>query len=66
MSDQSDAFKGVHKVTVSLPEGDEPCEGLVVKWRRRDDCWEGLVTHEVAGKITTQWVPALMLEPIEP
>ncbi len=35
--------------------------GLVIKWRRRGVLWEALVSHEVDGKITTEWLPALKL-----
>lgn len=41
----------------------EPGAGLVLKWRRRGDIWEGLVTREVDGKVTTAWEPALMMAP---
>lgn len=40
--------------------------GLVIKWRRRGVRWEGLVSHEVDGKVTTEWLPALPLAPEEP
>lgn len=42
---------------------DRSDEELVLKWRRRGDAIEGLVTREVDGKETTVWLPALVLTP---
>jgi hypothetical protein len=58
MADQH-VFAGVHEVA-AIP-GDVDYAGLVVRWRRRGDVWEALVTHEVDGRITTEWLPALVL-----
>ena len=59
-----DIFSGVHEVTIEPPEGvDDPGPGLVVRWRRRGDLWEALVSQEVDGRITTEWIPALKLAP---
>lgn len=62
MADQ-DIFTGVHEVTVDRIDHVDN-EGLVMRWRRRGDVWEGLVSHEVDGKITTEWLPALVLTPM--
>lgn len=34
---------------------------LVLKWRRRGDAMEGLVTREVDGRVSTEWLTALVL-----
>ena len=54
-------FIGVLEVVIDETERDCPDTGLVLKWRRRGDRWEGLVTHMVDGKPTTEWLPALVL-----
>lgn len=64
MSDQ-DIFSGVREVTVEPPEYADAMPGVVVKWRRRGDVWEGLVSREVDGKVTTEWLPALLLNPTD-
>jgi hypothetical protein len=63
---EDDVFSGVHEVTVDLPnaEGEDP--GLVLKWRRRGDLLEGLVARETAGRLITEWLPALVLTPLLP
>jgi len=57
------AISGVHEVVISPPDqpGQEPA--LVVKWRRRGMVIEGLVTHEVDGRVVTEWLPAHAFEP---
>jgi hypothetical protein len=62
MADQN-VFAGVHEVTISPPDHTEDQPGLVVRWRRRGDVWEALVTHEVDGGVVTEWLPALVLAP---
>jgi hypothetical protein len=64
-----DVLSGVHVVDINLgrntSDSDRPDPGLVVRWRRRGDVWEALVTHEVDGTVTTEWLPALVLAPQE-
>ncbi len=36
-------------------------EPVVLRWRRRGAVWEGLVSREVDGRATTEWLPALVL-----
>jgi hypothetical protein len=56
-------FSGVHEVVINAPGHATDGTGFVVKWRRRGDLWEALVTHEVDGRVTTEWLPALVLTP---
>lgn len=62
MADE-DVYTGVHEVALDGPVHTDTAVGLVVKWRHRGGVWEGLVTHEVGGKITTEWLPAVVLKP---
>lgn len=62
MADQ-DIITGVRQVAIHPPGRALDDEGLVVRWRRRGDRLEGLVTHEVDGKVVTEWIPALVLAP---
>ena len=55
-----DVFTGVHVVHIN-PDTTVSDTGLVVSWRRRGNVWEALVTREVSGSITTEWLPALVL-----
>lgn len=59
MTDQS-VHPSAREVEIDAPD---QREGIVLKWRRRGDWFEGLVTHEVDGKIVTEWLPALELKP---
>ena len=61
-----DVFAGVHDVALDLPTAD-PGErvGIVVKWRRRGAVLEGLVSREVGGRVTTEWLPAVIMTPID-
>ena len=63
MSDET-MFTGTHEVAVEPPGAMQTDQGLVLKWRRRGDLWEGLVTREVDGKVATEWLPALVLNPL--
>ena len=57
------AVFGVHEVRVTLSDSTEPVDGLVLKWRRRGDILEGLVSSKVDGRLVTQWLPALAFAP---
>lgn len=60
-----DVFSGVCEVVVALPSCSEGEVGLVLKWRRRGDTWEGLVSRETAdGRLRTEWLPVLVLTPV--
>jgi hypothetical protein len=61
MADDANAVTRVPELTILTP--DHSVAGDVVKWRRRGDTWEALMTHEVDGKIVTEWLPALKLTP---
>lgn len=39
------------------------CAGLVLRWRRRGDSWEGLVRRTVDGHVRTEWLLAMELAP---
>ncbi|WP_146207207.1 hypothetical protein [Nocardioides silvaticus] len=59
-------FSGVHEVGVRLPSRAEVEVGIVLKWRRRGDIWEGLVARETAdGTLLTEWLPALVFTPLD-
>jgi len=60
-----EAFTHVHDAEIGAPMDDEE-EGLILRWRRRGAVWEGLVSHEVDGRVITEWVPALVLPPVMP
>ena len=58
-------FCGVCEVAVEFPSATRAEAGLVLKWRRRGDVWEGLVSRETAdGRLVTEWLPALVLAPL--
>lgn len=57
------AVFGVQEVKVTLNGDTEEVDGLVLKWRRRGDILEGLVSSEVDGKLVTHWLPALAFSP---
>lgn len=40
--------------------------GVVLKWRRRGDMFEGLVSREVNGRVVTAWIPAMRMSPALP
>ena len=56
---------GVHEVSVDLPTTPEQDHGVVLKWRRRGELLEGLVSRESEGHVVTEWLPALLLSPEE-
>ncbi|MDZ5619694.1 hypothetical protein SFC88_02590 [Nocardioides sp. HM23] len=62
MSDET-VFSGVHEVSVDLPTAPDQDHGLVLKWRRRGEILEGLVSREADGRVMTEWLPALLLSP---
>ena len=60
-----EVFSGVCEVAVELPSSSGAEAGLVLKWRRRGDTWEGLVSRETAdGRLVTEWLPALVFVPL--
>lgn len=61
MSD--DAYPDIKEVTVELPDRIDDAEGVVLKWRRRGDLLEGLVSRDQDGRVVTEWIPALLLTP---
>ena len=65
MSDD-EVFTRVYDAEIEAPMDDEEEEGLILRWRRRGAVWEGLVSHEVDGRVITEWVPALVLPPVMP
>ena len=62
MSDET-VFSGVHDVSVDLPTAPDQAHGVVLKWRRRGEVLEGLVSREDNGRVMTEWLPALLLSP---
>lgn len=63
MSDHGTSV-GVPRSTHALAErADEARE--VLSWRRRGDVWEGLVSRDVDGELLVEWLPALVLRPLD-
>jgi hypothetical protein len=63
MMAEQDFFPGVPDVTIEAPDHAFEDTCLVLKWRHIGDRWEALVSHEVDGRVTTEWLPALVLSP---
>jgi hypothetical protein len=59
MAGNSDISRRVPTLTILGP--DHVVVGDILKWRRRGDTWEALITHEVDGETITEWLPALVL-----
>jgi hypothetical protein len=60
MSDQT-ADSDIAEVSDDLPAGPDAATGVVMKWRRRGEMLEGLVSRETDGRVFTEWLPALVL-----
>jgi len=60
MSDQT-ADSDIPEMSDDLPTAPDAASGVVMKWRRRGEMLEGLVSRETDGRVFSEWVPALVL-----